>query len=246
MKDGQNDIFYITAESKDAAKSSPFLEALKKKNLEVLFMTDPIDEYAVQQLKEFDGKKLVSVTKEGIDLGLSEDEKKAAEEEKAAFEGLCKRVKDILGDKVEKVVTSDRMVDSPCSLVTGEFGWSARMEQIMKAQALRDSSMSTYMTSKKTMELNAKHPIIRELKNKFTADPNDSTVKDLTWLLFETSLLTSGFSLPEPASFAHRIHKLVKLGLNLYEDEEEDVASDDEDLPPLEGTDGASAMEEVD
>lgn len=115
----------------------------------------------------------------------------------------------------------------------------------MKAQALRDSSMSTYMTSKKTMELNAKHPIIKELKNKFTADPNDSTVKDLTWLLFETALLTSGFSLPEPATFATRIHKLIKLGLNLYDDEEEDI-SDDEELPPLEGTDGQSAMEEVD
>lgn len=130
MKDGQKDIYYITAESKEAAKCSPFLEALSKRNIEVIYMTDPIDEYAVQQLKEFDGKKLVSVTKEGLDLNLTDEEKQAAEEEKAAFEGLCKRVKEILGDKVENVVTSDRMVDSPCSLVTGEFGWSARMEQI--------------------------------------------------------------------------------------------------------------------
>jgi molecular chaperone HtpG len=207
-------------------------------------MTDPIDEYAVQQLKEFNGKKLVSVTKEGLDLNLTEDEKKIAEEEKTAFDGLCKKVKETLDDKVEKVVTSDRMVDSPCSLVTGEFGWSARMEQIMKAQALRDSSMSSYMTSKKTMELNAKHPIIKELKNKFTADSNDSTVKDLIWLLFETALLTSGFSLPEPSVFAERIHKLIKLGLNLYEDEQD--ASDDEELPPLESADTTSTMEEVD
>jgi len=251
MQDGQKEIFYITGESKEAVASSPFLEALKKRNLEVLFMVDPIDEYAVQQLKEYDGKKLVSVTKEGLDLNLTEDEKKAAEEEKAAYEALCKRLKEILGDKVEKVVTSDRMVDSPCSLVTGEFGWSARMEQIMKAQALRDSSMSTYMSSKKTMEINPKHPIIKELKNKFSEDPNDATMKDLTWLLFETSLLTSGFTLDEPSTFAGRIHKLVKLGLSIFDDEGEDDDSDG-DVPPLEAADAtasevdASGMEDVD
>jgi len=252
MQDGQKDIYYITGESREAVGSSPFLEALKKRNLEVLFMVDPIDEYAVQQLKEYDGKKLVSVTKEGLDLNLSEDEKKKAEEEKAAFEALCKRIKEILGDKVEKVVTSDRMVDSPCSLVTGEFGWSARMEQIMKAQALRDSSMSMYMSSKKTMEINPKHPIMKELKNKFSEDPNDSTMKDLTWLLFETALLTSGFSLQDPSAFAGRIHKLVKLGLSIFDDDDEDEDTDD-DVPPLESAADApdavvdaSGMEDVD
>jgi len=250
MKDGQKDIYYITGESKASVANSPFLEQLKKRSLEVLYMVDPIDEYAVQQLKEYDGKKLVSVTKEGLDLNLTEDEKKKAEEEKAAYEELCKRIKEILGDKVEKVVTSDRMVDSPCSLVTGEFGWSARMEQIMKAQALRDSSMSTYMTSKKTMEINPKHAIVKELKNKFAEDPNDSTMKDLVWLLFETALLTSGFSLAEPAVFAGRIHKLVKLGLSIFDDDEEADDDDDEDLPPLESAgdalEDASGMEEVD
>jgi len=251
MKDGQKDIYYITGESRAAVSNSPFLERLKERNLEVLYMVDPIDEYAVQQLKEYEGKKLVSVTKEGLDLNLTEDEKKKAEEEKAAYEELCKRIKEILGDKVEKVVTSDRMVDSPCSLVTGEFGWSARMEQIMKAQALRDSSMSTYMTSKKTMEINPKHAIVKELKNKFSEDPNDSTMKDLVWLLFETALLTSGFNLSEPAVFAGRIHKLVKLGLSIFEDDEEDAEDDDEDLPPLESAgdaaaEDASGMEEVD
>jgi len=250
MKDGQKDIYYITGETRAAVSNSPFLERLKERNLEVLYMVDPIDEYAVQQLKDYDGKKLVSVTKEGLDLNLTEEEKKKAEEEKAAFEELCKRVKEILGDKVEKVVTSDRMVDSPCSLVTGEFGWSARMEQIMKAQALRDSSMSTYMTSKKTMEINPKHAIIKELKNKFAEDPNDSTMKDLVWLLFETALLTSGFNLNEPAVFAGRIHKLVKLGLSIFDEDEADDEDDEADLPPLENAgdavEDASGMEEVD
>merc|ERR1712210_229904 len=212
-------------------EASPFLEKLKKRDLEVLFLVDPIDEYAVQQLREYDGKKLMCVTKEGLDIGLTEDEKKAQEEEKAAFEGLCKKMKEILGDKVEKVIVSDRMVESPCSLVTGEYGWSANMERIMKAQALRDNSMQGYMQSKKTMEINPQHAIVATLKERFTTDPSDKTIKDLVWLLFETSLLTSGFTLTEPVKFAGRIHKLIKLGLAIFEDDDEDEEDDDEDMP---------------
>jgi len=259
MKDDQKAIYYITGESKAGVEASPFLEALKKRDLEVLFLVDPIDEYAVQQLREYDGKKLMCVTKEGLDLGLTEDEKKKQEDEKAAFEGLCKKMKEILGDKVEKVITSDRMVESPCSLVTGEYGWSANMERIMKAQALRDNSMTGYMVSKKTMEINPRHAIVSTLKTRFTTDPSDKTIKDLVWLLFETSLLTSGFSLDEPVKFAGRIHKLIKLGLAIFEDDdddddddelpEEDKDDDDDDdddeMPNLENED-ISAMEEVD
>merc|ERR1719276_529753 len=244
MDDKQSGIYYITGESKRSVETSPFLEKLKKKGYEVLYMVDPIDEYAVQQLKEFDGKKLLSATKEGLELEEDEDEKKKFEEAKAKTEGLCKLIKEVLDDKVEKVVVSKRLADSPCCLVTGEYGWSANMERIMRAQALRDSSMSSYMASKKTMEINAKHSIMKELKAKSAADKGDKTVKDLVHLLFETSLLTSGFSLDEPATFAGRIHRMIKLGLSIEDDDE---AEDVEELPPLEeDNDDSSKMEEVD
>merc|ERR1712153_267546 len=157
MKEGQKDIFYITGESRAAVAQSPFIESLKKKGYEVLYLVDPIDEYMVQQMKDYDEKKLKSVTKEGLDMDETEDEKKKREEEKAKFESLCKLMKDILGDKVEKVVLGTRIDESPCVLVTSEYGWSANMERIMKAQALRDSSTSSYMVSKKTLELNPQH-----------------------------------------------------------------------------------------
>merc|ERR1711886_741 len=245
MPESQKDIYCITGETKKAVETSPFIEKCKKRNYEVLFMIDPIDEYCVQQLKEYDGKKLVSVTKEGLKFEESEEDKKAWEELCADFEPLSKLMKEILGDKVEKVVMSERVTESPCVLVTGEYGWTANMERIIRAQALRDSSMSSYMASKKTMEINPKHSIMKELKAKAAADKGDKTVKDLVHLLFETSLLTSGFSLDEPATFASRIHRMIKLGLSIEDDEEGD--EDIEELPPLEDDDdGGSKMEEVD
>ena len=249
MKEGQKNIYYITGESIASVSKSPFIEGLKKRGYEVLYLVDPIDEYAVQQLKEYDGKKLTCCTKEGLELEETEEEKKKKEEEKARFEALCKLMKDVLGDKVEKVQIGSRIEDSPCVLVTSENGWSANMERIMKAQALRDSSMTSYMISKKTMEINANHPIIDELRKKAEQDQGDKTVKDLIWLLFETSLLTSGFSLDESTTFAGRIHRMIKLGLSIYDDDKED---EDDDLPPL-AEDGdadedneATKMEEVD
>jgi len=248
MKEGQKDIYYITGESKKAVENSPFLEKLKKKGLEVLFMTDPIDEYAMQQLKEFNGKKMVCITKEGLKLDETEDEKKKFEELKAQMENLTKVVKEILGDKVEKVIISQRIVNSPCVLVTGEYGWSANMERIMKAQALRDSSMSSYMTSKKTLELNPNHPIVTELRKKADADKSDKTLKDLVWLIFESALLSSGFTLDEPNSFAQRITRMIKLGLSIEDTEDEQESNDNaqEELPPLEEETEGTKMEEVD
>merc|ERR1712199_16032 len=208
MKEEQKDIYYITGETKKAVESAPFIEQLKKRGYEVLYMTDPIDEYAVQQLKEYDGKKR-----------------------------LCKLMKEVLDDKVEKVIVSNRIVDSPCCLVTGEYVWTANMERIMKAQALRDSSMGSYMSSKKTLEVNPTHAIIKSLREKADVDKSDKTVKDLVWLLYDTSLLTSGFSLEEPTVFANRIHRLIKLGLAINADDDEDDDDDMDELPDLDDDD---------
>ena len=250
MKENQKDIYYITGESKDVVASSAFVEKVRKSGFEVIYMTEPIDEYCVQQLKEFDGKKLVSVTKEGLELPESDEEKKKRESDAEKFETLCKVMKDVLDKKVEKVVVSSRLVSSPCCIVTSQYGWSANMERIMKAQALRDSSTMGYMAAKKHLEINPDHSIIKSLKAKCDVDKNDKSVRDLVVLLFETSLLSSGFSLENPQTHGERIFRMIKMGLGIDEEDVEPVAAEDvkptvatDDIPPLEE---ASKMEEVD
>ncbi|TPP43510.1 Hsp90 family protein [Leishmania donovani] len=213
MKAEQKSIYYITGDSKKKLESSPFIEQARRRGLEVLFMTEPIDEYVMQQVKDFEDKKFACLTKEGT-------------------------MKEVLGDKVEKVTVSERLSTSPCILVTSEFG-------IMRNQALRDSSMAQYMMSKKTMELNPRHPIIKELRRRVEADENDKAVKDLVFLLFDTSLLTSGFQLEDPTGYAERINRMIKLGLSLDEEEEAAEATVAE-TAPAEVTAGTSSMEQVD
>uniref|UniRef100_A0A915MJ63 Heat shock protein 90 n=1 Tax=Meloidogyne javanica TaxID=6303 RepID=A0A915MJ63_MELJA len=251
MKENQTCIYYITGESKEVVQNSAFVERVKKRGFEVIYMVDPIDEYCIQQLKEFDGKKLVSVTKEGLELPESEEEKKKFEEDKVKFEKLCKVIKDILDKKVQKVSVSNRLVSSPCCIVTGEYGWTANMERIMKAQALRDSSTMGYMASKKNLEINPDHSIIKSLRERIDSDQDDKTAKDLVVLLYETALLTSGFSLEDPQQHASRIYRMVKLGLDITEEDleggEQQPCTSGEPVEKIAGAEeDASRMEEVD
>jgi molecular chaperone HtpG len=251
MKETQKDIYYITGESKEIVSKSAFVEKVLNSGFEVLYMVDPIDEYAVQQLKEYDGKKLVCITKEGLELPVSDDEKKKQEEQVAEYEDLCKVIKDVLDKKVEKVVVSNRLVDSPCCIVTSQYGWSANMERIMKAQALRDTSTMGYMAAKKNLEINPEHSIMISLKKKVENDKNDKSIKDLITLLYETSLLSSGFTLEDPQSHSKRIHRMVKLGLGVDDDDDEAVEEiNTDDIPPLEeggdADEDKARMEEVD
>ncbi|XP_075552568.1 heat shock protein HSP 90-alpha-like [Dermacentor variabilis] len=253
MKENQKHIYFVTGESKDQVINSAFVERVRERGLEVIYMIEPIDEYCVQQLKEYNGKTLVSVTKEGLELPEDEAEKKRQEENKAKFENLCAVMKDILDKKVEKVIVSNRLVKSPCCIVTSQYGWTANMERIMKAQALRDSGTVGYMAAKKHLELNPDHPVIENLRQKADADRNDKAVKDLVVLLFETALLCSGFTLEDPQLHAGRIYRMIKLGLGIDEDEVAGAGAITssgpvvEEMPPLEGDDeDVSRMEEVD
>ena len=246
MKDNQKGIYYITGENKESLVDSPFLEVLKKRGFEVLFMTEAIDEYCTQQLKEYDGKKLINITKENLELDDDEDSKKRFEELVEKCKSLCENIKEILGDEIEKVVVSNRINDSPCCLVTNEYGLSANMERIMKAQALSNTSQNHLMSSKKIMEINPEHPIISkliELNNK------DSTTQNLIWLMYESSLLNSGFTLQKPTSFTNRINKLIGLGLGLDDtsDNEDDENNDEDNNEDNEDdNEEESTMEEVD
>merc|ERR1711998_49829 len=189
MKDNQANIYYISGSSMEAVKDSPFMEKMRSKNLEVIFLVDPIDEYAIQNLTEFDGKKLQSITKENLKFGDEEDsDKKRDELYTENFEGLTELMKGIYGDKVEKIAVSNRVVDTPCLLVTSQYGYSANMERIMQSQAFADNKRTSYLVSKKTMEINPRHPIMIELKKRAEESPDNDDTKDLALLIYDTAL----------------------------------------------------------
>jgi len=231
MSSKQKYIYYITGENLEQVRNSPFLEKLVKKGFEVVFMVDPLDEYLVQSLTEFDGTNLMSITKEGLKLG--DDDKERLDKYKEEFKPLTEWLKSTYGSKVEKVVVSNRIAKSPMVLVTGQYGWSSNMERIMAAQTFANAQDASHMLSKKTLEINPLHPIIRELKAKSEADPADKIVIDLANLLYDATLLQSGFVHKEPNDFATRIHRVVATGLNLdpnaeADEEEEDTTTETE------------------
>jgi molecular chaperone HtpG len=247
MKEGQKGIYYITGESKISVIHSPFLEKLKKRDLEVLYMVDTLDEYVTQQLKEYNNHKLICITKENLQL--DEENKDDFETLKTTFEKTCTYMKTILGDNVEKVIISNRLESSPCVFVTSEYGWTANMQRIMKAQALGGNNNMGFMMNKKIMEINPYNNIIKRIKEKLDVEDTsgNKTLNDLIHLLYDVTLQSSGFTLDDPSTFSNRILKLINLGLDFDDTNEEDAeVIEQPQHNTVEQTNEESSMEEVD
>ncbi|WOL05281.1 hypothetical protein Cni_G14008 [Canna indica] len=228
MKPGQKDIFYITGTSKEQLEKSPFLERLTKKNYEVIFFTDPVDEYLMQYLMDYEDKKFQNVSKEGLKLG--KDSK--LKDLKESFKELTDWWKNALSsENVDSVKISNRLDNTPCVVVTSKYGWSANMEKIMQSQTLSDSKQQTYMRGKRVLEINPRHPIIKELRDRVAQDSKDDNLKNTARLIYQTALTESGFILDDPKDFASGIYKSVQKSLDISPDaavEEEDDAEEAE------------------
>ena len=246
MPEGQDNIYYITGDSLDSVKNSPFLEKLKVKGYDVLFMVDPIDEYVMMRLTDYENKKFVSVTKEGLNFGETDSEKQKFEEDKKDTENLCETMRDILSENIEKVVVSNRLSESPCCLVSSQYGLSANMERIMKAEVLRTNTGPGMTSSKKIMEINPSHPIIKALSNRINTDKESKSNKDLVWLLYDTTLLSSGFTNNNPVQFSNRILKLISLGLDVELSEDNTVLPVETSVEQVDNTATESTMEQID
>ena len=222
IDDSRKEIYYIIGENLQSVISSPFLEKLNKNKKAVLLMTDPLDEYVMQTVKDYNGYSLASITKESLKLEEVEDNN---------YDLLCKKMKELLGERVEKVKLGSRIIDSPSCLVTTDFGWTANMERIMNAQTLGDNSASSYMKSKKIMEINKDHKVIKELNKKISSDENDPLIKSLTEILYDVSCMRSGFNIENSSGFSDRLIRMIELGLNLDDqsDEEDTQSTDDND-----------------
>lgn len=244
MKAGQKDIFYITGTSKEQLEKSPFLERLMKKNYEVIFFTDPVDEYLMQYLMDYEDKKFQNVSKEGLKLGKDTKDK----ELKESFKELTKWWKGALAsENVDDVKVSNRLDNTPCVVVTSKYGWSANMERIMQSQTLSDANKQAYMRGKRVLEINPRHPIIKELRERVIKDPEDAGVKQTAHLIYQTALVESGFSLNDPKDFASRIYSTLKSSLNISPDavveEEDDVEETDAETEMKEAS---AAQEDAD
>lgn len=233
MKPNQQHIYYIAGSSEEEVRKSPFVERLEKKGYEVLYLIEAVDEYAISALPEFDGKKFQNVAKEGFTLDEGERAKERMEQLKTTFEPLVKWLSDILKDHINKAQVSERLTDSPCALVASMFGWTGNMERLAISNAHQksdDPQKSYYLNQKKTLEINPRHPLIRELLRRVEVDSSDQTAKDIALMMFRTATLRSGYMLRETASFADSVEQLMRknLGISLDEVPEEEESQDDE------------------
>ncbi|XP_028307533.1 endoplasmin [Gouania willdenowi] len=246
MKEKQDKIYFMAGTSRKEAESSPFVEKLLKKGYEVIYLTEPVDEYCIQALPEFDGKRFQNVAKEGIKFDESEKAKEKREDLEKQYEPLTTWLKDnALKDKIEKAILSQRLTDSPCALVASQYGWSGNMERIMKAQAYqtgKDISTNYYASQKKTLEINPKHPLIKQMLNKVNENAEDQTASDLAVVLFETATLRSGYQLADTKAYGERIERMLRLSMNVPLDEQ--VEEEPEEEPEEQADDDAEDQEE--
>ncbi|KAL6622749.1 hypothetical protein ACP70R_032628 [Stipagrostis hirtigluma subsp. patula] len=207
MKPEQKDIYYIAADSLSSAKNAPFLEKLTEKEYEVLLLVDPMDEVAVQNLSSYKDKKFVDISKEDLDLGDKNEERE--KEIKQEYSQTCDWIKKRLGDKVARVDISNRLSSSPCVLVAAKFGWSANMERLMRAQSMGDTSSLDFMRSRKVFEINPEHEIIKGLNVACKNNPDDPEALKALDILFETAMISSGFTPDNPAELSGKIYEMM-------------------------------------
>ncbi|XP_024185377.1 heat shock protein 90-6, mitochondrial [Rosa chinensis] len=212
MKPEQKDIYFIAADSVTSASNTPFLEKLLQKDLEVLYLVDPIDEVAITNLKSYKEKNFVDISKEDLNLGDKNEEKE--KEIKQEFGQTCDWIKKRLGDKVASVQISNRLSTSPCVLVSGKFGWSANMERLMKAQTVGDTSSLEYMRGRRVFEINPEHPIIQNLNAASRVNPDDADAMRAIDLLYDAALVSSGFTPENPAELGGKIYEMMGLALS--------------------------------
>lgn len=246
MKPNQQHIYYLAGPSEEEVRKSPFLERLEKKGYEVLYLTEAVDEYAISALPEFDGKKFQNVAKEGLILDEGEQAKERMEQLKTTFEPLVKWLNDVLKDHISKAQVSERLTDSPCALVASMFGWTGNMERLAISNAhqkAEDPQKSYYLSQKKILEINPRHPLIRELLRRVEVDTSDETAKDIALMMFQTSTLRSGYMLRETSSFANSVEQLMRKSLGIAPDEmpEEEELQEEEET-----TSNAEAEETID
>uniref|UniRef100_A0A7N5K3X9 Endoplasmin n=1 Tax=Ailuropoda melanoleuca TaxID=9646 RepID=A0A7N5K3X9_AILME len=250
MKEKQDKIYFMAGSSRKEAESSPFVERLLKKGYEVIYLTEPVDEYCIQALPEFDGKRFQNVAKEGVKFDESEKTKENREAIEKEFEPLLNWMKDkALKDKIEKAVVSQRLTESPCALVASQYGWSGNMERIMKAQAYqtgKDISTNYYASQKKTFEINPRHPLIKDMLQRVKEDEDDKTVSDLALVLFETATLRSGYLLPDTKAYGDRIERMLRLSLNIDPDAKVEEEPEEEPEETTEDTTEDTEQDEED
>jgi heat shock protein beta len=248
MQEGQKYIYYITGPSLEEVKKSPMLETLVRRGYEVIFMVEALDEYVIQSMSEFDGHDLMSITKEGLKFGDEEKEKAKLEKLTEEFKTLTDWLQGKLASaftKVNKVAVSNRLGQFPAVLVTSQYGWSANMERIMKAQTFADPEKQAGMVSKKTMEINPRHPTIKALREKVESNPDDVALEDLAFLLHDAAAVASGFSIGEATTFASRVHRVVALGLDVDPEAVVEDEVEEEEEPAEAEPEEASAEAEV-